>query len=153
MAHPLIAPSILSADFARLGEEVDNVLAAGADIAAAYEGREYARALREVMALADRANEYIATEAPWTLVKDPARLGDAHGVCTQALNLFRLLMVYLKPVLPQMAAGVETLFDAPLEWDGRRQPLLDRPVASYSALATRIDAKAIGALLDSGRTA
>ena len=131
----------------------DQFVAAGADIAAAYEGREYARALREVMALADRANEYIATEAPWTLVKDPARLGDAHGVCTQALNLFRLLMVYLKPVLPQMAAGVETLFDAPLEWDGRRQPLLDRPVASYSALATRIDAKAIGALLDSGRTA
>ena len=131
----------------------DQFVAAGADIAAAYEGREYARALREVMALADRANEYIAGEAPWTLVKDPARLDDAHGVCTQALNLFRLLMVYLKPVLPQMAARVETLFDAPLEWEARRQPLLDRPVAPYSALATRIDAKAIGALLESGRAA
>jgi methionyl-tRNA synthetase len=131
----------------------ERFVAAGADIAAAYEAREYARAMREVMALADRANEYIATEAPWTLVKDPARLGDAHGVCTQALNLFRLLMVYLKPVLPEMAARVEALFDAPLEWESRRQPLLDRPVAPYSALATRIDAKAITALLESGRAA
>ncbi|GAB4351303.1 MAG: methionine--tRNA ligase [Immundisolibacter sp.] len=131
----------------------EQFVAAGEDIAAAYEGREYARAVRAVMALADRANEYIATAAPWTLVKDPTRLDEAHGVCTQALNLFRVLMVYLKPVLPQMATRVETLFGAPLEWDSRRQPLLDRPVAPYSALATRIDAKAIDALLDSNRTA
>jgi methionyl-tRNA synthetase len=128
-------------------------VAAGDAIAAAYEAREYARAMREVMALADRANEYIAAAAPWTLVKDPARLADAHGVCTQALNLFRLLVVYLKPVLPRLAGEVETLLDAPLAWTTRVQPLLDHPIAPYRALQTRIDPKAIAALLAAGQTA
>lgn len=129
----------------------EDFVAAGDAIAAAYEAREYARAMREVMALADRANEYIAAAAPWSLVKDPARLPDAHGVCTQALNLFRLLVVYLKPVLPRLTAEVETLFGAPLEWATRAQPLLDHPVAPYRALLTRIDPKAIAALLAAGK--
>ncbi|WP_448508101.1 methionine--tRNA ligase [Immundisolibacter sp.] len=128
-------------------------VAAGDDIAAAYEAREYGRAMREVMALADRANEYIAAQAPWSLVKDPARLTDAHGVCSQALNLFRLLMVYLAPVLPRMAGQVEDMFGAPLTWAGREQPLLDHPVAPYVALATRVDPKAVTALIETSRAA
>jgi methionyl-tRNA synthetase len=127
-------------------------LAAGEDIAAAYEAREYGRAMREVMALADQANEYIAQQAPWSLVKDPERLADAHGVCTQALNLFRLLVTYLKPVLPRLAADVETLFGAPLAWATRGEPLLDHPVQPYQALLTRIDPKAIAAMLAAGKT-
>jgi len=130
----------------------EDFVAAGDAIAAAYEAREYARAMREVMALADRANEYIAAAAPWSLVKDPGRLPDAHGVCTQALNLFRLLVVYLKPVLPRLAAEVETLFGAPLDWAARAQPLLDHPIAPYRALLTRIDPKAIAAMLAAGKT-
>ncbi|MGK2942686.1 MAG: methionine--tRNA ligase [Immundisolibacter sp.] len=127
-------------------------VSAGNDIAAAYEGREYARAMREVMALADRANEYIACAAPWTLVKDPVRLDEAHGVCSQALNLFRLLMVYLAPVLPRMAVQVEALFGAPLAWADRAQPLLDHPIAPYRPLLTRIDPAAVAALIAAGRT-
>ncbi len=126
-------------------------VSAGKDIAAAYEGREYARAMREVMALADRANEYIASSAPWTLVKDPARLDEAHGVCSQALNLFRLLMIYLTPVLPRMAVQVEALFGAPLAWADRAQPLLDHPIAPYRPLLTRIDPAAVAALIAAGR--
>ncbi len=127
--------------------------AAGDDIAAAYEAREYGRAMREVMALADKANEYIAAQAPWSLVKDPARLADAHAVCSQALNLFRLLMVYLQPVLPRMAAQVEAMFGASLVWAERTQPLLDHPIAPYVALTTRIDPKAITALIEASRAA
>ncbi|MDD3651766.1 MAG: hypothetical protein PHC73_09815, partial [Immundisolibacter sp.] len=104
-------------------------------------------------ALADRANEYIAAAAPWTLVKDPAHLPDAHGVCTQALNLFRLLMVYLKPVLPRLAADVEALLGAPLAWATRRRPLLGHPVAPYKALLTRVDPKAVAAILAAGKSA
>ncbi len=126
-------------------------VSAGKDIAAAYEGREYARAMREVMALADRANEYIASTAPWTLVKDPVRLDEAHGVCSQALNLFRLLMIYLTPVLPRMAVQVEALFGAPLAWADRAQPLLDHPIAPYRPLLTRIDPAAVAALIAAGR--
>jgi methionyl-tRNA synthetase len=129
----------------------DDFVTAGDAIAAAYEAREYARAMREVMALADRANEYIAAAAPWSLVKDPARLADAHGVCTQALNLFRLLVIYLKPVLPRLAADVETLFGAPLAWATRGQPLLGHPIAPYKALLTRIDPKAVAAMLAAGK--
>ena len=129
----------------------EDFVAAGEAIVVAYEAREYARAMREVMALADRANEYIAAAAPWSLVKDPARVADAHGVCTQALNLFRLLMVYLKPVLPRLAAEVETLFGAPLAWATRARPLLDHPIAPYRALLTRIEPKAIAAMLAAGK--
>ena len=125
--------------------------AAGDQIATAYEAREYGRAMRDVMALADRANEYIAQQAPWTLVKDPERLAEAHGVCSQAMNLFRLLMLYLQPVLPRMAAQAEHMFGTPLTWAGRQQPLLDHPIAPYAALATRIDPKAIAALVEVSR--
>ena len=72
-------------------------------------------------------------------------------MCTQALNLFRLLMVYLKPVLPRLAAEVETLFGAPLAWATRARPLLDHPIAPYRALLTRIDPKAIAAMLAAGK--
>jgi methionyl-tRNA synthetase len=83
----------------------ESFVAAGETIARLYEDREYAAAIREIMALADRANVYIDQHKPWLAAKDPARAAEVQAVCTQGLNLFRALMVYLKPVLPAMAEG------------------------------------------------
>src|SRR5690606_18603715 len=76
---------------------------AGASIADSFEKREFARAIRDIMGLADKANQYIDAKAPWVLVKDEAKQQQAHDVCSMGINLFRVLMHYLKPVLPIMA--------------------------------------------------
>jgi methionyl-tRNA synthetase len=118
-------------------------------IAALYESRDFAQAMREVMALADRANQYIDGEKPWNLAKDPARAADVVAVCTQGLNLFRVLAAYLAPVLPQMTAGVERLFGRAFSrWDEIATPLLGTALASYEALATRLDPKVVASLVD-----
>jgi len=117
-------------------------------VQAQYEGREYGSAVREIMALADEANAWIQDHAPWTLAKDPERLAEVQGVCTQALNLYRVLIGALKPVLPQLAAASETLLEcAPLTWANLSEPILGHRVAPYRALLTRIDSKQIEALL------
>jgi methionyl-tRNA synthetase len=122
--------------------------AAGQRIGAAYEGRDFAAVVREVMQLADRANLYIDQRKPWLMARDPARAGDVQGVCTQGLNLFRALVVYLKPIMPRLAAGAERFLGlAPQQWDGLSQPLLGSMIGSYEPLATRVDPAAVKALL------
>ncbi len=121
-------------------------------IAEHYEARDYARALREIMALADRANEYIAEEKPWELSKQPESMDRLHEVCTIALNCFRLLTLYLKPVLPKLAAEVETFLGiAPLIWRDADSLILRQPINEYSHLMTRIDPKAIDAMIDANK--
>ena len=83
-------------------------------IAGSYESREYAAAVREVMALADRANLYIDRHKPWLAAKDPARAAEVQAICTQGLNLFRVLMTCLKPVMPVMAEQAEDFLGAPV---------------------------------------
>jgi methionyl-tRNA synthetase len=123
-------------------------LAAAGNIAAAYEGRDLARVVREVMQLADRANLYIDHHKPWLMAKDPARAGEVRGVCTQGLNLFRLLVLYLKPIVPRLAAGAERFLGLPDQlWDEASTPLLGREIGAYQPLATRVDPKAAEALL------
>jgi len=121
---------------------------AGERIGDAYEGRDYAAVVREVMQLADRANLYIDQQKPWLMAKDPARAGDVQGVCTQGLNLFRVLVVYLKPVMPRLAAGAERFLDlAPQSWADVARPMLGTSIVSYEPLATRVDPAATKALL------
>src|SRR5690606_1820045 len=81
--------------------------AAAESVAAQFESRDYAGAVREIMALADRANQYVDQRKPWVLAKDPARLEEARSVATQGINLFRVLMTYLAPVMPGIAAKAE----------------------------------------------
>ena len=127
----------LQADFA----------AAGRRIAELYEARDFAAAIREIMALADRANRYVDDNKPWVLAKDPARLGEVQAVCTQSLNLFRLLAIYLQPVLPVMVAQVEAFFQVkPFTWSDAAQPLLGTTIKDYAPLATRVDPKVMDAL-------
>ena len=123
-------------------------VAAGRRIGDAYEGRDYASVVREVMQLADRANLYIDQQKPWLMAKDAVRTGEVQGVCTQGLNLFRVLAVYLKPILPRLAAGAERFLGlAPQCWDDVASPVLGTTIETYQPLATRVDPAATKALL------
>jgi methionyl-tRNA synthetase len=122
---------------------------AGSAIAAAYEAREYATAVREIMALADRANLYIDQAKPWLAAKDPARAAEVQAVCTQGLNLFRVLMAYLKPVLPEMAGRAEAFLQSPLSrWDDVAEPILGTEIRAYEPLATRVEPAQVQAIVE-----
>ncbi len=123
--------------------------AAAPRIADLYECLDYAQAMREIMALADRANQYVDAHKPWALAKDPARTAEALAVATQGINLFRVLMVYLAPVLPDTACKAAGFLGAPLSsWDEIAAPLLDRPLAPYEPLAVRLDPKVVAELIE-----
>jgi methionyl-tRNA synthetase len=117
-------------------------------IAELYEDRDYAAAMREIMALADKANLYIDQNKPWLMAKDPERAMEVHGVCTQAINLFRVLVMLLKPVLPQLVNKAEQFLNSnELTWDDVQRPLLGSKINAYEPLATRIDPAAVKAML------
>ncbi|MBU6376995.1 MAG: methionine--tRNA ligase [Gammaproteobacteria bacterium] len=123
-------------------------VAAGSRLAALYEGRDYAQAMREIMLLADRANQYVDAHKPWALAKDPARAEEALAVATQGVNLFRALMVYLAPVLPSMACDAAAFLGAPLaRWDEPATPLLGTALAPYQPLAQRLESKTVAQLV------
>ena len=123
--------------------------AAGEPIAAAYETRDTAGAIRDIMALADRANQYIDSQKPWMLAKQAGRAADVQSVCTQGLNLFRVLMIYLQPVLPAMAAKARHFFqESDWRWSDAAAPLLSTTIAAYEPLSTRVDAKLVARLVE-----
>ncbi len=122
--------------------------ARGAEIARAYDECDFARAMREVMALADRANEYVDRKQPWQLKKQPARAAELVDVCTVALNLFRQLAVYLAPVLPKLAADTAALLGEPITaFAQAARPLLGTPVGRFQHLLGRVDPKAVAAMV------
>jgi methionyl-tRNA synthetase len=122
-------------------------------IAGYYETREFGKALREVMMLADRANQYVDREKPWDLAKRGPADPKLHEVCTVALNMFRLLALYLKPVLPKLAADVESFLGVkPLAWHDAEALLpADHVINPYQHLMTRIDPKQVEALVAANR--
>ncbi len=125
---------------------------AGEAIAAAYERRDFARAMREIMELADRANGYIAEEKPWEAAKEEGREAEVQAVCTQGINLFRILVAYLKPVLPETAARAEAFLQCePLDWAGVEQPLTDHAIAKFKPLITRVERDTIDAMLEASK--
>jgi len=120
---------------------------AGDDIAEKWEKLEYNNAIRLIMALADRANQYIDEKKPWALAKDPAKAQEVQDVCSMGINLFRVLMIYLKPVLPQTAERVEKFLRvAPLTWQDKDNLLLNHRIEEYQPLINRIDPKQIEAM-------
>jgi methionyl-tRNA synthetase len=120
----------------------------GDEIALAYESCDYARAMRTVMSLADRANEYVDRMEPWKLAKHPERSGELRDVCTVILNLYRQLAIYLAPVLPRLAAQSAELLGAPLtEWAESKTPQIGSQVARFQHLMQRVDPKKVAALL------
>lgn len=122
--------------------------AAGDGIAEAYERREFSRAVRDIMALADRANQYIDEQAPWVVAKQDGRDAELQGICTQGLNLFRLLIGWLKPILPGTAEAAEQFLQIePLTWEALSEPLLEQEIAKFKPLMTRVEPRHIEAVL------
>ncbi|MEN3278478.1 MAG: methionyl-tRNA synthetase [Massilia sp.] len=124
-----------------------------ASIAASFEAREFGRALREIMEIADVTNQYVDENKPWILAKDETRVAELHEVCTTALILFRQLTIMLSPVLPQVAARVgEFLGDSDISWADTQgdavYSLLGRSIGAYSHLMQRVDAKMVENLFD-----
>ncbi|MCG6898956.1 MAG: methionine--tRNA ligase [Gammaproteobacteria bacterium] len=124
----------------------------GNDIAEQYENREFGHALRKIMALADRANQYIDANKPWVLAKQPDQEQTVQAVCSVGLNLFRVLMTYLQPVLPVMAAEVERFLNLPaMTWDAIESPLSAHTITAFKPLMTRVEGEKIEAMLDESK--
>ena len=122
---------------------------ASESIAGHFEGREYSKAVRVIMALADRANRYIEERKPWAMARDERQRADVQLVCTQGLNLFRALAIYLAPVIPRVAEDAAALFrEDPWLWESAAAPLLDREIAEYKPLLTRIDQRQIEQMIE-----
>ncbi len=128
---------------------LEEIAAASEKIATLYEGREYAKALRTIMELADKVNGFVDENKPWEIAKDPEREADLQRVCSVTLEAFRMLSLYLKPVIPQVATGVEAFLSLPpLSWSDIHQPLSSKnPIKAYKHLMTRVEAPQIEALL------
>ena len=142
----------------RLADELDapelfqQAAAAGPEIAELFEQREYNRAIRRIMALADEANRYIDGKEPWTLAKDPERREEVGAICSTGINLFRQLLVYLKPVLPDLVAEAETfLAIEPLAWEDLDTPLTAHTIERFEPLLTRLDPGQVQAVVEASK--
>jgi len=126
----------------------------GEEIAEAYESCDYARAMRLIMALADRANEYVDRAEPWKLKKDPARAADLQAVCSVILNLYRQIVIYLTPVLPELSVQSERLLHTRFaNWSDAATPLVASAVAPFSHLMQRVDPAKVKSVIEQSREA
>ena len=132
-------------------ELVQSFIDAGDSIAALYEAREFNRAMREIIALADRANQYIDEQKPWVMAKDEALADQVQAVCSVGINLFRVLATYLKPVLPAMAAKSEAFLNCSLDWTALDTALVGHELATFEPLLQRVDAEAVTAMVEAGK--
>lgn len=127
---------------------------AGEDIASAYENADFARAMRLIMALADRANEYLDRAEPWKVRKDPAKQDELRDICTIALNLYRQIIIYLGPVLPTLAQASEKLLTAPMHvWAEAQNPLVAQKIGKFEHLMQRVDPKNVEKMLEEEKEA
>jgi methionyl-tRNA synthetase len=121
-------------------------------IANAYEAREYSKAMREVMSLADKANQYIDDHKPWIIAKEEGRDEELQAVCSMGINCFRLLILYLKPVLPVLATRTETFLNiAPLQWQDAGSALIDHDINKFKPLMTRVEKEHIDAMVEDSK--
>ena len=116
-------------------------------IANAYETREFSKAIREIMTLADVANRYVDEKAPWVLAKQEGAQAQVQAVCSVGINLFRILMGYLKPVMPELAARAEGFLNETLTWNGIQTPLTGHQITTFKALFQRVDPKNVDAMV------
>ncbi len=124
----------------------------GEAIAASFEAREYARAIRDIMELADLANQYIDDQQPWVVAKQEGREAELQAICSMGINLFRVLITYLKPVLPRLAEQAEAfLNEPPLSWDSPVLPLTGHTINKFKPLMTRVEQDRIEAMLEEAK--
>ncbi|MFT5427199.1 MAG: methionyl-tRNA synthetase [Gammaproteobacteria bacterium] len=125
---------------------------AGDSIALAYESREYSRAMREIMALADKANQYIDDNKPWVVAKQENSDAELQAICSMGLNLFRILIIYLKPVLPVMAEKTEQFLNVdPFVWKDSQATLLEHEINKFKPLMTRVEQEHIDNMIEKSK--
>ncbi len=130
----------------------EEFVAASAEIGDLYEGREFSKAVRKVMALADRANAYIADQKPWILAKEESTQAQAQAVCTQGLNLYRCLITYLQPIVPGIAKDSGELLGLEINWDSLSQPMLGRQIEDFKALIQRVEKDKVEAMVEASKS-
>ncbi|WP_318435670.1 methionine--tRNA ligase [Photobacterium leiognathi] len=126
-------------------------VAAADHIGELYESREYGRAIREITALADKANQYVDEKAPWVVAKQEGKDQELQEICTVGINLFRVLMAYLKPVMPKLAERSEAFLNETLTWESIAKPLTAHEVTKFKALFNRIDPAHVAAMVESSK--
>ena len=131
---------------------VQSFIDAGGAIATLYETREFNRAMRDIIALADRANQYIDEQKPWVMAKDETQAEQVQAVCSVGINLFRVLATYLKPVLPAMAEKSEAFLQTSLDWTALQSPLTDHTLAPFEPLLQRVDAEVIAEMVEASKS-
>jgi methionyl-tRNA synthetase len=125
---------------------------ANTQIAEFYDTREYGKAMREIMALADKANQYIDEKKPWLIAKEYNKNSELHDICSVGINLFRLLMAYLKPVTPSLATEAEKFLAIDTQvWPNRATPLIDHTINTFIPLMIRVEADKISAIIDDSK--
>ncbi|MCB1758798.1 MAG: methionine--tRNA ligase [Gammaproteobacteria bacterium] len=130
----------------------DEFVATGETVAELFEQREFSRAVREIMTLADRANQYIDEKKPWVIAKTEGAERELHLVCSMGLNLFRLLIGYLRPILPATSERAEAFLQVePLTWQALAQPLLDHGIARFEPLMTRVEQAQVDAMVEDSK--
>ncbi len=125
--------------------------AAEPEIAQHFENRDFSKAVRQIMALADKANQYIADKEPWQLAKDPANALEVQKVCSLGINMFKVLTTYLKPIVPQLAQQVEAFLNIELTWASIDQPLVDHKINKFKAMMQRVDMDKVSAMVDDSK--
>ena len=142
----------LSANYPDDGGLFESAAKAGDEIANAYENCDYNKAMRLILELADKANPFVENAEPWNLRKDPAKAQELQDVCTVALNLFRQLVIYLSPVLPDLAEKTGELLNDPLiHWDQSQTPLTGNPVSKFKHMMKRIEEKDVRAMEEASK--
>ena len=124
---------------------------AGKVIAEHYENREFSKAIREIMAQADAANEYIAAKEPWKLNKDETQQQKVQDICSLGINLFRLLLTYLKPVLPSVAEDAELFLNDTLSWSSIESPLINHKINNFKPLLQRVEKDQVDAMVEASK--
>lgn len=127
-------------------------VAANTTIAELYENREFGKAMREIMVLADKANQYIDEKKPWLIAKEEGKDAELHAVCSMGVNLFRMLVAYLRPVIPTLAANAESFLNIPAQiWPDAAEPLLAHKINSFTPLMTRVEPDKIAAIVEASK--
>jgi len=130
----------------------DEFVSASTEIAGHYEDRNFGQAMRSIMKLADKANQYIDEKKPWQLAKEEGKMQEVHEITSLAINLFRVLMTYLKPVLPEMAEKSEEFLNIEsLNWNDIKSPLLSHQITKFKPLMTRIEDEQIETMIESSK--
>ena len=124
---------------------------ASESIATHFENRQYHHAIREIMALADKANQFIDTQAPWVTIKDPEQQQLTHDVCSMGIHMFRVLSIYLSPVLPDLSQKAQAFLNDAFSWDSAQTTLTGHEINKFKAMLQRVDADKVAAMVDASK--